>query len=128
MIDYLEQLFVPARWAEQGEEERSVPSSSLPQEPVQPLSVSAFREEEQWQQVAVRRVEGALSIPGTVRGRLEGEVGEELPRVRMDGEDPISGAYEPPFSGLPFRETQGEELEHRLRRNSRRYDSGFFLY
>ena len=128
MIDYLERLFVQHQRDEQGEEAWAAPSALLTQEPVQNMPVSQFRDEAQWQQEAARRLESALSVPGAVQGRLEEERSGELPRVMMSGEDPVFGVYAQPASVPGMQEVQGEDLEHRLRRNSRRYDSGFFLY
>ena len=52
------------------------------------------------------------------------------PGVRLGEEPPFEGEKDPGF--IPRRpmdvERAGEELERRLRRDSRRYDSGFYRY
>lgn len=131
MIDYLEQLFVRREYMEAGEGD-AVPSPFRKEagepEPVQGLPVSRFRDESEWQQEATRRIERVLTMPDTPARRLPGENTDELPRPFLSREEPGSETYPTPFVNRDDGRGRGEELEHRLRRNSRRYDSGFFLY
>ena len=123
MIDYLERLFV-----REGEEDSSSPSSLQMEEGAQVQSVSRFREEEQWQQEAQRRLERALSMPGAGAVRLPEERPEPLPQPLLSREEPVFDNFRMQES-IRVRETDGvQELERRLRRDSRRYDSGFFQY
>ena len=121
MIDYLERLFV-----REGEEDGSSPSL-LQMEEAQIQSVSRFREE-QWQKEAQRRLERALSVPAAGAVRLPEERPEPLVRPILSREEPVFDNFRAQES-IQIRETDGvQELERRLRRDSRRYDSGFFQY
>ena len=128
MIDYLERLFVREEHQREGEEDIASPSFLQMEEDVEALPVSRIRDEAQWQSEAVRRLEQALSVPESGNRRLPAEQPESLPRPVLTREE---AAFEPySFPERHFsRETDGaQELERRLRRDSRRYDSGFFLY
>jgi hypothetical protein len=128
MIDYLERLFVREESGLEGEEDSGASSLLRKEESVESLPVSRLRDEEQWQQEAVRRLERALHMQEPAGRRLSEERAEELVRVAVSREEPGFETYPAPmthFRGQPERE---ETLEHRLRRDSRRYDSGFFLY
>ena len=153
MIDYLERLFAPEQDLREGEEEK-FPSSFLhTQEPVQDMPMPGFREEavqnmtvpgvreesvqnmpvsrfpeeaaeQQWK----RRLESELAVQEDQIIRLPSELGEGLKRITLNREEPAFEEYFPRNLQRNRDGAQGEELEHRLRRNSRRYDSGFFLY
>ena len=127
MIDYLERLFVREEHQWEGEEDIASPSP-LRVEAAEELPVSRIRDEEQWRQEAARRLERALRVPESGNRRLPAEQPESLPRPVLSREEPGFEPYVFPET-YSFRETDGaHELERRLRRDSRRYDSGFFLY
>ena len=127
MIDYLERLFVREEHRWEGEEDISFPSPLRMEEEAEELPVSRIREE-QWQQEAARRPERTLNVPEEGTRRLPSELPESLPHPVLSREEPGFQPYSFPEPYL-FRETDGaQELERRLRRDSRRYDSGFFLY
>lgn len=127
MIDYLERLFVREETRWEGEETQFSPSPVQTEETVEPLAVSRFRDEEDWRQEAARRLESALTVEDVSR-RLTSEQAQPLPRPHLTGEEPRAESYSLP-EPYRSREMEGAQgLEHRLRRNSRRYDSGFFLY
>ena len=127
MIDYLERLFIREEHLREGEEDISSPSPLRMAEEAEELPVARIREE-QWQQESVPRHERTLSMPEEGTRRLQAELPESLPRPVLSREEPGFQPYSFPEPYL-FRETDGaQELERRLRRDSRRYDSGFFLY
>lgn len=128
MIDYLERLFVREEHQREGEEDIASPSFLQMEEDVEALPVSRIRDEAQWQSEAVRRLERALSVPESGNRNLLAEQPEALPLPVLSREEPALQRYSFPES-YAFREEDGaQEMERRLRRNSRRYDSGFFLY
>ena len=127
MIDYLERLFIREEHLREGEEDISSPSPLRMEEEAEELPVSRIREE-QWQQESVPRHERTLSMPEEGTRRLPAERPESLPHPVLSREEPGFQPYSFP-EPYPFRERDGtQELERRLRRDSRRYDSGFFLY
>ena len=131
MIDYLERLFSPVRreWEEESEvrSDSRFTAEETPQKPAvlvreaAPEAVRAEKREGYRAEEAVEHRNAAL--PGGT-----GEGAEELARVSRIWEEPGFEAYgfRTPDRHRP--EIREEALEHRLRRNSRRYDSGFFLY
>ena len=131
MIDYLEALFVTAdNGRPAGEEELPrvpVPAMGKEQE-VPETGAAAMRGEEFWQVEAVRRLESALSEMPALRHRPDGEIPEEMGRPNREEMLP-EGGHRESFASLRTGTVEGvETLEHRLRRDSRRYDSGFFWY
>jgi hypothetical protein len=112
-----------------GEEMPQSPAMTVPeQEAVQPLFAAKVREIGYEAGQMRHRIGNAPEEPRASRATLSGERGQELTRVSPAWEEPVSEAYR---SRIPARYNPGEreeDLEHRLRRNSRRYDSGFFLY
>ena len=122
MIDYLERLFV------RREEDASPASHAQIGEEMQPLSAVRIPDGEVWQQDAVRRLERTLAVPASGEFRLSAEQPEPLQHPALAREEPAFQSYAFPETYLS-REMDGtQELERRLRRDSRRYDSGFFLY
>lgn len=112
-----------------GEEMPQSPAMTVPeQEAVQPLFAAKVREIGYEAGQMRHRIGNAPEEQRASRATLSGERGQELARVSSAWEEPVSEAYR---SRIPARYNPGEreeDLEHRLRRNSRRYDSGFFLY
>jgi len=135
MIDYLERLFVSERPDEGEKPELSFQFSPLKEEPVEEMSYPVFGQEteterggveertaEFWQAEGIRRVERALSEPYATPRRLDSTRPEEV------WEEPAPGIRERMALSRPKPVQEQDELERRLRRDSRRYDSGFFWY
>lgn len=122
MIDYLEQFFIRTEAKQRGEETQVSSPAGLEPEPVQEMYLPAGRQEAAqafWQEEGLRRLERALSGP---------EGPEPLAAARAAWEEPVQAVRDRipvPRGGELPRET---DLERRLRRESRRYDSGFFWY
>ena len=116
MTDYLERLFLTEEKNVSGEEVVAVPAASgaegetaqlrrpdIPaSEPVEEMSTNPDRD---------------VEVPARAGMRL----GEEPP---FEGEEKPGFTSRRPMDV----ERAGEELERRLRRDSRRYDSGFYRY
>ena len=137
MIDYLERLFGTDRRDWEEEQRDAVPSRRLAEEQPQELNLAAVRgEQPQNMTVAGFSVQEKEENVGSYlpkteehhdRSRSETRA-EEFARVSPTREEPFSEEHRS-YPSVPFRPEEREEpLEHRLRRNSRRYDSGFFLY
>ena len=116
MIDYLELLFLPKEAKQTGGEE--IPARSgqkVEHEPVEFRTVSLPEGEE----------------PGEMSTKTVGDVeGFDLGRVRL-GSEPVAETGEGfslSVSRMREQPNGAEELERRLRRDSRRYDSGFYRY
>ena len=121
MIDYLERLFLQEEHQWEGEEDGSSPSPlRMEDEPQRPEELG--RQEVLWQ------LEQALSVPEAGKGRLASEQVQPMPRPGLSRETPALENYPVPEIYRSREQDGSQELEHRLRRNSRRYDSGFFLY
>ena len=116
MTDYLEMLFLPRAELEQGGEE--IPA------------LRGLREEHEPEQmrkaVLTQEQSGAEASTKPVR---DVEVFFR-PVTRPGEETPIEEGERPGFSRMlrPRVEDSSEELERKLRRDSRRYDSGFYRY
>ena len=112
MIDYLESLFVQNREEEPEAGEGEARASPLSQEP-------------EWRKVAHPEEE-------TVKEMRLPDVGEQevdFRRLTRPGEErPVEGARD----GVELRRAEpareSERMERRLRRESRRYDCGFYRY
>ena len=116
MTDYLEMLFVPRGEFEQGGE-------GLP-------ALRALREEhepEQLPKAVIAREETAAETSPKPERDVEVFF---RPLSRPGEEVPLEGEKEPGFSRMrpPDGQRGAEELERKLRRDSRRYDSGFYRY
>ena len=116
MIDYLELLFLPKEAKQTGGEE--IPARSgqkVEHEPVEFRTVSLPEGEEPKE--ASTKAAGAVEVldPGRVR------LGSEP--VAETGE-----GFSMSVSRMREQPNGAEELERRLRRDSRRYDSGFYRY
>ena len=125
MIDYLEQLFSSDQWDREEEQGDSVPSLRLTEEQPQNMTAAAFPKQEQDADMVSYLPEKAADHGD--RSRSEARA-EEIYRVSPASEAPLFEAYKSPLPDRYRPEERDEPLEHRLRRNSRRYDSGFFLY
>ena len=132
MIDYLEALFTPETRAETAGEEPlpRAPAARADKDLEQPETgtMTPGRGEEFWQEEAVRRLESAMSEQPAAQRRLSSVAPEEMALAGRSEELPEEAVRE---SARFYRSrTVGvaESLEHRLRRDSRRYDSGFFWY
>ena len=116
MIDYLEQLFRIEEEKEQGGEEISaLPGVKPDSEPVE-FRVPAIPEGEEVVRVSTKP---AWDVENFTAGR-------QLPGTEpvQEGEAPSTA----PVAPRRERSEEGRELERRLRRASRRYDSGFYRY
>ena len=128
MIDYLERLFAVE---EDGREERpEVEFRFFPpeEEPAEQMKVPSLpAEQEEISLVPGKEAEksGQSPVPSL---RLSPLDPEELARVSMEREEAAAGEWNRVHP--PRGEVQGgaQELERRLRRDSRRYDSGFFWF
>ncbi len=139
MIDYLEALFAPEQ-----PEEKQEPGSfsgagaewSEPEEMALPFLMEegeeqpapAMRGEDYWQEEGLRRVEHALTQPGKAYSRPDSEPPETLARALAGVEAPTAAQNESAVFSRPQNADGAWDLERRLRRDSRRYDSGFFWY
>ena len=139
MIDYLERLFTPEERDGEREQEVKFRFSPLSGEPVEEMSYPVFgREPEEgggeertaefWQAEALKRVERALSDPYSPPRRLDGTRPEPMPGTAAVWEEPDPGRRESMELSRSGSVREQDELERRLRRDSRRYDSGFFWY
>ena len=117
-----------AEFAVREEIPRSLARTAPEQETVQPLPVAFIRETEGEAGQKRRQIRTYAEEKSAPRPVLAEEPGEELRRVSAAWEEPASETYLSRFAERYHVGEQEEELEHRLRRNSRRYDSGFFLY
>ena len=116
MIDYLELLFVPDVKKEQGGEEFPALSGlKVESEPVE-VGRAVIPGAEEGEKISTKPA-GDVEVFRRELLRL----GEETPR---DSERTSGFAALRPRNG----ERAAEELERRLRRDSRRYDSGFYRY
>lgn len=116
MTDYLEMLFAPRGEFEQGGEE--IPA------------LRALREEhepEQLHKAAIVREESTEEASPKPAGDVEVFF---KPLGRPGEEPPIAEEKQPGFPrmGPPDGQRGAVELERKLRRDSRRYDSGFYRY
>ena len=116
MIDYLEQLFLPeAKNMKDGEDLPALPGIKVEQEQVE-FRVPAIPEGESVEEVSTK-AGGDVEIFLPPGSRVLPESPQEAERNST--------------ASAPRRqeETAGaQELERRLRRDSRRYDSGFYRY
>lgn len=128
MIDYLERLFAVE---EDGREEKpEVQFRFFPpeEESAEQMKVPALpAEQEKMSSVLRKKTEERGQSPARSR-RLSPLDPEELARVSMEREEAADGAWD--RVNIRRSEPQGgaQELERRLRRDSRRYDSGFFWF
>ena len=116
MIDYLEMLFLPEEAKQMGGEEiPALPGQKVEHEPVEFRTVSLPDGEEPKE--ASTKAAGAVEVldPGRVR------LGSES--VAETGE-----GFSLSVSRMREQPNGAEKLERRLRRDSRRYDSGFYRY
>ena len=116
MIDYLELLFLPKEAKQTGGEE--IPARSgqkVEHEPVEFRTVSLPEGEEPKEASAKAAGDVEVLDPGRVR------LGSEP--VAETGE-----GFSMSVSRMREQPNGAEELERRLRRDSRRYDSGFYRY
>lgn len=138
MIDYLEQLFSSEQWDREEEQGDSVPSLCLTEEQPQGMKMADVRAEQPQNMTAAafpkqeQDADMVSYLPEKAadhsdRSRSEARA-EEIYRVSPASEAPLFEAYKSPLPDRYRPEERDEPLEHRLRRNSRRYDSGFFLY
>lgn len=140
MIDYLERLFTLEEHGGEEKPEIDFRFSSLEAEQIEEMDYPRFapesrentsvsgRTQEEFQQEAVRRVERALSDAPALPRRLESVLPQELRKVSLAAQEPDFSRREGgKAAGVPDPDA-GEVLERRLRRDSRRYDSGFFWY
>ena len=116
MTDYLEMLFAPRGEFEQGGED--IPA------------LGALREEhepEQLHRAVMTREENAAKTPPKPAGDVEVFF---RPLSRPGEEPPLEEDKQSGFPRLrpPDGYSGAEELERKLRRDSRRYDSGFYRY
>lgn len=141
MIDYLERLFAPEEPGEGEEPERSVRFSPLEGERVEEMAYPMLAPEpeaerggmeektaEFWQTEGRRRVERALSESPAPLRRLDSTGPEPMSGAAAVWEEPVPGNRESMALSRPEPRREQDELERRLRRDSRRYDSGFFWY
>lgn len=141
MIDYLERLFTVEVQGEGENPEVKARIAPLAEEAAEAMPYPRFVPEDMenqmsipetteqfWQSEGARRVEHTLSDAPTMPRRLESVLPEELVKVGKTVQEPIFDRWTGitgTRTGIP--EAQ-ESLERRLRRDSRRYDSGFFWY
>jgi len=126
MIDYLERLFVPEKRVEERESETGFRFASLGEEGAEEMILPRLAPEEPWEGGQAREhLLPELHVPFR---RPESIPPEELARVIRRGEEPVFERQSPRISQRPQARERQEELERRLRRDSRRYDSGFFWY
>lgn len=116
MIDYLERLFtLPAQSEAQGEQQPEIPGAKAEGEQVEILSptLPAGEEPEFRSTKTVRDVEvpSGTAVRAVEEFLADFEGGQQRLTVRRPGQT-----------------REGEGLERRLRRDSRRYDSGFYWY
>ena len=141
MIDYLERIFAPEQRKEEGKPEeffRFSPLEAEPgqemrlpalnAEPVEEIPVSSMEREAFWQIEGLRRIGEALTPSGAGTYRLSPSDPEELARVGVAREEPVDADRNRLQIHRSQPGTETRELERRLRRDSRRYDSGFFWY
>lgn len=131
MIDYLEEIFSPERVlsdVEEGERPLVAPRTRLEPEEPEHMSVRRTAGEMYWREEAVRRIESALTdAPLPVR-RMESVSPVEMSKLKAAPEEPGTAEYHSAVIRRQDEERPEEMLERRLRRDSRRYDSGFFWY
>lgn len=127
MIDYLERIFAPASGAEEETEAPLKKGDVMESETVE-FRVPNIPAEDERETVSTKE-RADVEVTGRVRPFLPGENPENM-KIPMPEEH--SGVFEGERvwtapKTAPTVEA-GEELERRLRRESRRYDSGFYRY
>lgn len=114
MIDYLERLFAVERDADE--------------ELVERMNSAAFSVRQEETSPVLRAEREEIGQGSALSRRLDPLDPEELARVSMEREEVVTGRWD--RVDLSRSEVPGgaQELERRLRRDSRRYDSGFFWF
>ena len=129
MIDYLEQLFAPEQ-TEKSEEAQiqTTLRTRLAQEEPEMMALPRTKAEEYWQEEAVRRLEHAVSDAPAFHRGMESIAPVEMQRISAAREEPETAERYSTEIRRREEERPDEVLERRLRRDSRRYDSGFYWY
>ena len=131
MIDYLEGIFAPEKVladAEEGERPKAAPRTRLEPEEPEDMTVRRTSEEMYWQEEAARRIEHALTDSTLPVRRMERIAPMEMGKIKPTREEPRAAEDHSAVIHRQDEESPEEMLERRLRRDSRRYDSGFFWY
>lgn len=131
MIDYLEEIFVPERElsdVEEGEQPQAAPRTRLEPEEPEHMTVRRTSEEAYWQEEAVRRIERALTVDTIPVRRMESVNPAEMGKIKAVREETEAAENYSTVIRRQDGERPDETLERRMRRDSRRYDSGFFWY